>query len=812
MFRHLPRWQRAAHPRSVLRPLTVAIALAIAPVDLALAQVAAAHRFDLPAGPLDVALTGIARRADSIIVVDPALVRGRQAPAVQGELTLEEAFARALDGTGLQAVAQADGSYTLVRAAQREAQLAPVRVRSTGIDETATSPVNGYVATRSATGTKTDLALLETPQAINVVTADEIAARGAQNLGQALRYTPGIASQMEGGSEGRRDSVYTRGFYAAQYVDGLPVAGGVFGYGVTQIEPYGLERVDVLKGPASVLFGRNAPGGLVNGVSKRPTSEPYREVAFSAGSFDRVQGAFDVSDALGDSVRFRVAGLTRDSGTELGESKDDRDFIAPSLSWTPREGTRLTLLATYQKDEANSFQQAPAEGSYFPNPLGEVDGNRYWGVPDYDRYKREFWSVGYEFEHRFNEHVQIRQNLRVAEVKDDMRWVGPWALIDYQWLERYAMAYKSTSKVVAVDTQAVFDFETGALDHQLLAGLDHVRHTLRDGSYSDPSMDPPSWGGTLPLVDIFNPDLDAEITPGEWGDGYDQVQRQRGVYVQDRIRLGNWIALLGLRHDRAEGRSSYFPDPPESTSDDELTTRIALTYVFDSGVAPYLSYSESFSPTAGRDVEGKPFEPTTGTQYEFGVKYQPDGVDAFVSAAAFEITQQNVLTPDPFDPFAQVQTGEARVRGIELEGKANPLPGLDLVASYAYLDSEVTESSTEAELGEPLPWVSRRQGSVWAAYTLQRGSIAPGLGFGIGARYTSRYYSNLGGAYPIDALTLYDASISYDFGLALASLRGLTLNVAVQNLSDKEYLVSGSDWAGNYGQGRTVYGTLAYRW
>ena len=498
----------------------------------------------------------------------------------------------------------------------------------TAAAESAFGPDEGYVAGRSATGTKTDTPIIETPQTINVITRDEFTARAAQNVSQALTYTPG-GNPEPFGLDDRNDYIRLRGFIAPQYLNGLLLPGT----GLTtnfQFDPYGLERIEVLKGPASVLYGQNAPGGLINLVSKRPTAEPFHEIQLLGGSFDRVQGGLDLSGPFERDGRFlyRLTALVHDSDTQVDFSEDDRYFVAPSFAWRPSKGTTFTFLSHYQKDETgNAGRALPAEGTLLPNPNGKIPANRALGEPEFDRFVRELFHVGYAFEHRFNEAWSVRQNLRYASLtanENSFSFINGFETdingvpTDFRTVTRGAIIFPVRDRVFTLDNQAQGVFDTGAVHHTALFGIDYWRMRKRDelGFAEEPNLD------------LFNPVYGQPFTLPVATSSTDQKIEQFGLYGQDQIKYGGWILTLGGRYDWATA-DTLIDDRDAAThtetrqDDEAFTYRTGLGYVFDSGFAPYFSYSESFQPSAGTDFFGKPFEPTTGQQYEVGVKYGP---------------------------------------------------------------------------------------------------------------------------------------------------------------------------------------------
>ena len=553
----------------------------------------------------------------------------------------------------------------------------------------------------STTGSKTDTPIIETPQSISVITADQMDAQAAGSLGESFRYTPGITAE-QWGTDMRGYGIKIRGFDANDnsfYKDGLQLQGTNYVSFMT-LDTYGAERLELLRGPASVLYGQNGPGGLINYVTKRPTAEPLHEVEVGAGTFDRFEGKFDLSGPITEdgALLYRVTGLARDSDTQIDYVDDDRIFIAPALTWEG-EDTTLTLLAHYQHDDAGwGTQFLPASGTVLDNPNGEIPVSRFVGEPDFDKYQLDQVAVGYQFEHRFNDTFTVRQNARYAYIHNDvgagLRRRAQSADPQQRLLSRVGDESESELGSVAVDNQAQAKFDTGPVAHTALLGVDFQYYDFSDVGASRSVAD----------LDIFDPDYGAELGRSR------AVRRQRPHAAPDRrlcpgagqaVRASWWWcwAAATTSPSRSPRKTSSTPNP--ETEDSAFTGRAGLVYLFDNGLAPYASYSESFMPQLGTDADGNPFKPEEGRQYEVGLKYQPPGWNSFVTVSLFDLVKQNVLTPDPADPANnQVQTGEIRSRGIELEGVASFDFGLDVTVAYTFLDAEITKSNAESDSGE----------------------------------------------------------------------------------------------------------------
>lgn len=672
--------------------------------------------------------------------------------------------------------------------------------------ETATGPVEGYTATRTATGSKTDTPILETPQSVSVITADQIKDQAARSLKEALRYTPGVVSSLNGPSS-RYDEARIRGFSPVQYLDGLALPLNQF-FGTPRIEPYGLERIEALKGPGSFLFGQNSPGGLLNMVSKRPLATPLNEVQLEYGSFDHKQAMFDFSGPLssGKEVLYRFTGVIRDADTEVDFTKDNLGYIAPAITWRPSADTTLTMLGSYGYDDGSYVHQyVPTRGSLLPNPNGRVSRSWFSGEPGYSDFEREQFTIGYELEHRFNEAFTARQNLRYAGV--DMSAVG-FRIEDYvsfpDTVGRSNLPIDADARTFTVDNQLQANVRTGPVQHKVLVGLDYLRTT---GDYQL------GFAPGAP-IDVYNPVYGQPIANPVPIAKNHSLQDQVGLYAQDQLRLGGWILTLGGRSDWVENTTDdLLGGQPVSREDQAYTGRAGLTYLFENGIAPYVSYATSFQPTSGVDVAGQPFKPTTGDQTEVGIKFQPTGTKALLTVAAFEIHQQDAVTFDPAT-FAGVQSGEVRVRGFDIDARTSLTENFDLIFGYAYLDGETTDSINPIEIGRPVTLVPMHQASVWGKYTFHQG-MAAGLGLGAGVRYVGETVAEISSPSPVQIPdhTIFDAAFSYDLGKISKAATGAELSLNVSNVFDKYYVEGYCDTVYcTLGSGRTFLGALKYRW
>ncbi len=688
-------------------------------------------------------------------------------------------------------------------------------VEPAGPVERANGPVGGMVARRSATGTKTDTPILEVPQSISVIPREQMDQQQAESVSQALRYSASISPEVRPANN-RYDSIFIRGFggggTAAAYVnywDGMRVLRGV-NFLVPAIDPYSLERIEVLRGPASVLFGQVNVGGLVNMVSKRPTETPVREIQLQTGSYGRLQTAFDLGGPADPDGKFlyRLTGLFRDADTQVAHTKEQRIMIAPSFTWKPDETLKLTVYGHYQRDpETGFYGTLPVVGTLLPTKFGRIPTRLLPGEPGFEGFSRNMSHIGYEIEHKPTDGVTLRQNLRFVDMDSKFTTVAAVGMSANQEMlqPRRATYSREFARGLVLDNQAQFDFTTGPLTHKLLLGLDYLDVGSHSYLGTGGTVQPLNWRfpiyGRTPFV--------LPATPRT-----NQDQSQLGLYAQDQIKFDRFVLTAGLRQDWADTKQYvYNTNKTTKFGDDALTGRVGLVYLFDWGLAPYASYATSFDPlTSGTSYSGTPFRPTTGEQYEAGVKFQPVGYDAFIQASAFDLTQNNVTTPDPNHFGYSIQTGQIRSRGVEVEARATIAKSLDLIAAYSTMDVEVTRAN-DASLGHRPVGAPAQIASGWAYYTFHDGWLA-GLGFGGGVRYIGNTLGQADGTLRVPGYTLYDAAVSYDFGKASPYLKGLKLAVNGTNLADKTYVSGCFSYLQGcvYGYRRAVLATLTYRW
>lgn len=674
-------------------------------------------------------------------------------------------------------------------------------------------PVNGFVATRSATATKTNTPLIETPQAITVIGRQQIDALGAQTLTQATAYTAGVYSGVYGADE-RVDFFTLRGFVASDYgiyKDSLQLLN--YGFGTLKVETFGLERIEVLRGPAAVLFGAGNPGGLINQVTKRPTLTPFGHVEIGGGSFGQVYGAFDVGGPVDESGKwfYRLTGIGRQGGTQVEGANADRVYIAPAFTYRPDAGTSFTVLTSYQRDAtAVTANFLPYYGTVRPNASGlRIDRSTNVGDARLNTFQREQAYAGYEFEHAVDDVWTVRQNLRYS-FSDAFQnsYIGqlgyanvPGQPADTQ-LARYQFRYSDRVNLFQVDNQAEARFFDGIFYHDVIMGVDYKNYTLHDNQGS--TFPGPNLDIRFPVYGQFvSQPLPYQVNVNR----FDQL----GLYVQDQIKLTDRLTLIGgLRQDFANSSVETKLNPLGSTSrhDEALTGRIAMLYNFDPGIAPYVAYSTSFQPQIGPDViTGQQLVPDRGEQIEVGLKIEPVGERFSLNIAAFDLVRDNPPFPVPFG-FGTTQLGTVRSRGVEGQFVASLAEGLNVVAAVTHYDLEyikVRDPRLEGLIGRTPTNVPQTFASLFADYTIPFGAWR-GFGFGGGVRYVGSSFADQGNTLKVPEYVLFDATVHYDWDRWRAA-------ITAANIGDRRFVTScQSENSCFYGEARRVIASVAYRW
>lgn len=666
--------------------------------------------------------------------------------------------------------------------------------------------------TVGSTASKLATPLVETPQSVSIITADQIDKLGLTSLNQAMRYVAGVTPETRGGAVTRYDQFKLRGFdVTTTFLDGLSSQYPGW-YADAQVDAASVERIEILKGPASVLYGNSPPGGLLNFVSKTPKEVAGGEFQVRVGSRDLVDASIDTTGPIAGDPRYtyRLLALFRQGDGQAQTTEYQRYLIAPSFTWRPDDATTVTLLGRYQHDpKSNSYGSAPSKGSAFANPLGQLSPNFYDGDPNFEAYNRTQAQIGYLAEHRFNDVFAVHQNLRYTRVEANYESVYAAGLLaDNRTLTRGTAASLESNDGFAVDNQLSAHFATGALTHDVLLGVDY-QHMMAKVQFGL---------GTAPNLDIFAPVYGQTILdPRVAGVGYYASdsrikQEQVGFYAQDQIKYGNLVTLLSVRRDDVKQETLALGATPFPTTIDQgkTTARVGVLYHFENGFAPYASWSQSFEPQGQTDFAGKPFDPVTGDQVEAGLKYESPDKRIYATVAAFQIERKNALTADPVHPNFSIQGGELRSRGVEFEGRAKLTNRLKVTAAATKLDVEFTKSNDGLRGLTPVG-VAEKTASAFVDYDF--GGPLDGVAGGVGVRYVGPSWGDNINSFKSRAYTLVDLTLSYELAKLSPSLKGWQATGSATNLFDKRYVSScySADWCW-FGEQRTVQVGLKRSW
>ncbi|VUT07374.1 Ferrichrome-iron receptor [Klebsiella pasteurii] len=645
---------------------------------------------------------------------------------------------------------------------------------------------------------------IETPQSVSIITREQFEEQGAISVRQAVSYTPGVYSNQIGASN-RFDYIVLRGFSDGSldnvYLDGLKMMGDTNSHSSLLVDPWFLENIEVVRGPASVLYGRSSPGGIVALTSRKPSFDPGGEIKLFAGNNNQRGAAFDVTGALDDNDRVaaRLSGMTRYADSQFDTLKEQRYAIMPSLTWRITDQTRLDLMAYLHRDpEGGSHSGLPYEGTVVPHYGKKIANTFFEGEDDYDKYDRRENMVGYNFEHMFDNGWSVRQKLRYLHTKVELNQVYAAGWLNESELNRGYSGSDEKMNAITLDNQLDGSVDTWAVNHRLLLGID----------YQDRSNNTTGYYGAFPAIDAFNPVYGAKPDYITMYSREKHKLRQTGYYLQDQMSWERWRFTLGGRYDQVSVSNIDKLNQTRSDLDkNNFSTRAALLYLFDNGFAPYISYSTAFTPTSFADENGNVLDPMKGKQWEAGLKYEPEGMNSQFSASVFRINQTNIATKEePTDPYRSI--GEIESKGVELEAISQLTDSFRLQAAYTYTDIRYKKSSPE-EQGKRAVYAPRNQASAWLSYDVKSGPL-DGLTLGSGMRYVNGITSDRLNTHTLPSYTLVDMAIGYD--LSKVGIKGLSAQLNVNNLTDKSYIAACNSLSYCYfGAERSIVGSVSWK-
>lgn len=686
--------------------------------------------------------------------------------------------------------------------ARLDVTLAVAQVRES---VTVRAPESSMVASQTAAATRTDTPLLEIPQSVTVVTAAQIRDQGSPNLQETLRYTPGVRNEQYG-IDNRGDWITIRGGDASILLNSMrqPLTGW---WGTVRDEPFAFESVAVVRGPASILAGESEAGGAVNMVSKRPQAAPRREVDVRLGNYDRYEIQFDATGPVNreGTLLYRLAALGRDAGTQVRHADEQRVFVAPSLSWRPSPRASLTAYGEYQYDESkNTNAFLGREGTLEPAPHGPIPTDLFIGEPDWDTYGGTRVRLGYEATLALGSSWRLRNSLRHDRVDGSLStmYAAWWdGFVDQtgapdangEYLNRYWYGGHDKGRITSLELTAEGHFRTGGVAHTLLVGIDDQMNDQSNDSPLDTLATP--LNVYAPVYGSFaEPPLrDGTLTENEI--------RRFGATLQDQLTIAKRLHVrLALRRDRVKNALVG----GESEVDGVTTGNAGAVYEVVDGLAPYVSYAESFVPVSGTTFEGALFEPKRGEQVEAGLKWESRKAPVQVNAAYYKLKEKNRLAADPVHVGHSIQIGQADIQGVELEARGQAGPWT-VLGGYTWTQARASSTSWGDELDpdQQLEGVPEHQASVWATHDFTHLGL-PRVTLGGGARFVGRIGDGTGNV-SVPSVTLFDLMGSWNVG-------NWRLSINANNLTDKVYIATclarGDCW---FGQRRTLSMTAGLR-
>lgn len=667
------------------------------------------------------------------------------------------------------------------------------------------------------TATKTTLLPEETPQGITVIDGELLKERGVKSLNQALRYVPGVTTEQKGGAVTMYDTFNIRGFDVNQsYYDGL-VLQSLTGWNLQpQIDPIAIEQVEVFKGPTSVLYGSMPPGGMVNMIAKTPQTTDNTEITLASGSDNLFEASIDTTGQIGDSdFSYRVIALARKKDGQVDHTEEQRYVFAPSLDWNISDSTYINFNLYYQNDPAMGMNSSlPSSGMIHDNPAGSTNPSTFAGDKNWSKFEREFWMAGYKLNHDFNDNWSFLQSFRYLDAQ--LQQENTYHVADNfdpitGNLDRNIYSTDEDSNGYTFDNQLSGSFYTGNVEHNILIGADYQKMT-GSSAYSE-------FGTTSQFGDfnIFNPNNDM-IDPSQLTSTYDARDdvelEQLGFYFQDQLRLDKLILIAGGRYDDFSASSQYgdsYGDAKTEASHQQFSYRVGAMYEFDNGVSPFMSYATSFEPAAGTKQDGTTYQPELGEQFEAGIKYVSPSSDITASVSYFNIIKSDALMSDPSDPWGdKLQVGEVQSQGVELESQWYVTDNLDVLASYTYIDMEITKDSGNDLQGKTPIYVPEHTATIWSNYYIDNGLLR-GTRVGGGVRYVGEMQMDANNSEKVNSYALVDLSVGYDLSTLSSNLNGASMTLIASNLFNEEYYTCYDSMNCWYGAERTVELNINYK-
>lgn len=650
------------------------------------------------------------------------------------------------------------------------------------------------VATQTTGAGKMPGDVLTTPASVSVITSKEVKERNADTVEQVVQYTAGVVTDFYG-SDDRWDYFDIRGFTPYTYRDGLAI-GRTFGG--TREEPYAFERIEVLKGTSSAGFGAAEPGGSVNYVTKLPKSERFGEAYVTGGSFNHKEAGLDFGDNItqDDTLSYRLTGKLQGADAEYDYSEDDKKFIMGGLTWRPSDVTSLSFVF----DHLN-MDGVPGSGGH---PLGtDFDRDRFFGEPDYyfRSTNRNTYSV--MFDHDFGNGLSFGSNARYSKSRDAFgsAYLANTRTDGSNIADRYFFGSDKSTEQFVIDANLIYETSFDNIESRTLVGIEYNKfRSVGDTFYDTYYPNLPFWPGLVPSINWNDPVYSGAPSILPLSGSTENNQKTTALYLQQDFTFSDRLtASVGLRNDWLDlGETNMVTGVTRADDYSEFTTRFGLSYKITEELAAYASYAESAAPPSIGN------EPTTGKQYEAGIKYRPDAFPALLTASVYQLTKGNITVDDGVS-YIPLSVEEVRHRGIELEAKAELTHSINVIAAYSYIDSNIDEPGGTND-GNRLMRVPKHVASVWGTYTVPGDGARGDITFGLGGRYTDSYFTNIQNTISSESAVVFDASLTYKIQ------ENTTFQLNASNLFDEKHVASEDRGGVYYNPGRAISATLRQTW
>ncbi|MGO2506095.1 MAG: TonB-dependent siderophore receptor [Psychrobacter alimentarius] len=643
-----------------------------------------------------------------------------------------------------------------------------------------------YADSYRSTGTKTALDPNDAPMSYTRIDQELLQKRQADSVNAALRYEPGISAESRG-TVSIFDEYNIRGFKTySNFYDGLRLPYDGAWNLMPQVDIYATESVEVVKGPASSLYGYASPGGMVNQVAKTPKNTQASEVQLRLGNQNLKEVGVDTTGPITDTLNYRLVALKRKKDGQMQTTEEERTLVNPSIEWRPTEDVSVLANIFYQDDpEMVPSTPLPAVGTVYNASYGKLGSDAYAG-DKWNRFNKEVLMPSVTVNWDINDKLTFKHILRYTDAEAQQRNMYNSGFVSGsdKILNRVAYTTDESMNNWTTDNQLAYKLDTANTSHNLLFGVEY-QETDSTATYYDAGAN-----GT-PNLDLSEPDfsqINADTLPlNNYRQDESIEQSQLGFYVQDEMKWQDLTVVAGLRHDNFDSitdqtkasAGAIYSDQTIDNDASKTSGRLATIYAFDNGISPYASYSQSFQPVVGSNfITNKPFEPTTADQLEAGVKYLSPNRATQGTLAVFDITQKNVVVADEINYRSQTQTGEISSKGFEVSGSHMLNDWVDVAASYSYTDAEITADEFNPNVvGNTPAQTAKHKATLWTDYY-----ATDKLTLNAGVRYEGGMQLDKQNSDQLPSVTLVDIGGNYQINPML------TVGASINNLFDKTYV------------------------